>query len=64
MKKYNRPEIETLALETIDVIATSGTEAASAALQIMMVGNTNFDSSKPVEQYGEQINELGQKYSW
>ena len=32
MKKYNTPEIEALALETIDVIATSGHEAAIEAL--------------------------------
>ena len=33
MKKYNTPEIEALALETVDVIATSGHEAALKALQ-------------------------------
>ena len=33
MKKYNTPEIEALALETIDVIATSGHDAAFAALE-------------------------------
>ena len=32
MKKYNTPEIEALALETIDVIAASGNGAAQAAL--------------------------------
>ena len=32
MKKYNTPVIETLALETIDVIATSGNKAAEEAL--------------------------------
>ena len=32
MKKYNTPEIEALALETIDVIATSGDRAAAEAL--------------------------------
>lgn len=32
MKKYNTPEIEALALETIDVIATSGDDAAKYAL--------------------------------
>lgn len=33
MKKYNTPEIEALALETIDVIATSGGDAALAQLK-------------------------------
>ncbi len=33
MKKYNTPEIEALALETIDVIATSGDDAAAAELK-------------------------------
>lgn len=33
MKKYNTPEIETLALETIDVIATSGNKAAEETLK-------------------------------
>ena len=33
MKKYNKPEIETLALETVDVIETSGTTAALDALK-------------------------------
>ena len=33
MKKYNTPEIEALALETIDVIATSGDDAALYALE-------------------------------
>jgi predicted homoserine dehydrogenase-like protein len=32
MKKYNKPTIEALALETIDVIAASGAEAAADAL--------------------------------
>ena len=32
MKKYNTPEIEALALETIDVIATSGHAAALEAV--------------------------------
>ena len=33
MKKYNTPEIEALALETIDVIATSGNLAAAEELE-------------------------------
>ena len=33
MKKYNTPEIEALALETIDVIATSGNRAAEEVLE-------------------------------
>ncbi len=32
MKKYNKPTIDALALETIDVIAASGTRAAVNAL--------------------------------
>ncbi len=30
MKKYNKPEIETLALETVDVIAVSATATVAA----------------------------------
>ena len=33
MRKYNKPEIETLALETVDVIETSGIEGTTAALK-------------------------------
>lgn len=33
MKKYNTPEIEALALETVDVIATSGDDAAAKLLK-------------------------------
>jgi hypothetical protein len=32
MKKYNKPTIEALALETIDVIAASGADVAAAEL--------------------------------
>ena len=47
MKKYNTPEIEALALETIDVIATSGDRAAAALLdaeyadKAQAIGNIN-----------------------
>ena len=42
MKKYNTPEIEALALETIDVIATSGDRAAAEALAAQ--GYANVDA--------------------
>jgi hypothetical protein len=32
MKKYNKPEIVTLALETVDVIETSGARLGAGAL--------------------------------
>ena len=40
MKKYNTPVIEALALETIDVIATSGHVAAIEALGDKVNGGT------------------------
>jgi hypothetical protein len=58
MKKYNKPTIEALALETIDVIAASGMEDAVTALE------GKIDSSVNVQQIAENIVDMGQKWSW
>lgn len=57
MKKYNKPEIVTLALETVDVIETSGGEygqnVAAAAFEDYSV--------QAIEQ---DINNMNQRWSW
>ena len=57
MKKYNTPEIEALALETVDVIATSGNDAALKALQDAQVDTTNATN------YGS-VADLSDTWSW
>ena len=59
MKKYNRPEIEALALETIDVIATSGNVAAEEALSGAVDGDANKTAS--IE---EQVSTFDNTWSW
>ena len=56
MKKYNTPEIETLALETIDVIATSGDRAAESKLD-------NSFKTNGVTELGD-ISNFDTKWSW
>ena len=57
MKKYNKPEIVTLALETVDVIETSGEKAAAAVAGEMKVSN--------VEVVAGDINNMASaKWSW
>ena len=54
MKKYNKPEIETLALETVDVIETSGKFAAQGALNEKFGGTVATTAT--IEQNIAQMN--------
>ena len=56
MKKYNKPEIVTLALETVDVIETSGELQANAVLEDKGVTNVQVISG--------QISTMNNKWSW
>ena len=56
MKKYNTPEIETLALETIDVIAASGNKAAEEKF-------TGAYAGKAVTGDGD-IHDFTETWSW
>ena len=59
MKKYNTPEIEALALETIDVIATSGDDAAAKLLK------ETYDSYGEVNvQDGGELKNFNGTWSW
>ena len=57
MKKYNKPEIETLALETVDVIETSGDTAAANAL-------ANKGVVAEVKTIEENIAQMQNTWSW
>jgi hypothetical protein len=58
MKFYSKPEIEALALETVDVIETSGTLGAKEAL----AGNANVTTE--VQVINEQIAEMSTDWQW
>ena len=58
MTKYNKPTIEALALETIDVIAASGMEDAVAALE------GKLDSSVNVQEIAQNIADMKNSWSW
>ena len=58
MKFYNTPEIEALALETVDVIETSGAELAKVALS----GDT--DVTAEVKLIDEQISKMSTDWQW
>ena len=57
MKKYNKPEIVTLALDVIDVIETSAEEMAADAL----AAATTVDHITTVK---TQITDMNDKWSW
>lgn len=59
MKKYNKPEIEALALEIVDVIATSVETETAASLQSMF-----SEVSMSIEETGEQIQAMNALYMW
>ena len=63
MKKYNKPEIETLALDTIDVIAVSGSDAASTAMQDMEAWKNNYNGVE-VQVYNENLKNMTSTYTW
>ncbi len=57
MKKYNKPEIETLALETVDVIAVSeATLTTQAALEV-----TTGEGAKGT---AETISQIDTSWQW
>ena len=56
MKKYNKPEIVTLALDTVDVIETSATDVAVGELQAAGVAN--------IATVEKQINDMDTTWSW
>lgn len=59
MKKYNTPEIEALALETIDVIATSGDDAAKKALT-----ESYADYASATIQDGGDLKDFANTWTW
>ena len=59
MKKYNTPVIEALALETVDVIATSGNRAALKELQEVYTGLT----ADQVQEFGSVV-DLADGWQW
>ena len=59
MKKYNKPEIEALALETVDVIAVS--EASQATLDVL---GTKVASGADSVQGGNETLQINTEWSW
>ena len=58
MKKYNKPEIVTLALDVVDVIETSGEDRGASAAVAAGV-NANY-----VQKIPGQITAMDNKWSW
>ena len=58
MKKYNKPEIVTLALDVIDVIATSAEELAADALEGVGVAEAN------ITRIEKQVTQMNDNWSW
>ncbi len=58
MKKYNKPEIVTLALETVDVIETSGETLAASAV------SEKYDGNVTVQTIHKQITSMDNTWSW
>lgn len=61
MKKYNKPEIATLALDVVDVIETSGAQAAMLKLQEDSSAYAGVASAQVVT---EQIQSMSTTWSW
>ena len=59
MKKYNKPEIVTLALDMVDVIETSAEELAAKAL----VDNANVNANN-IEKIEKQITAMNDNWNW
>ena len=57
MKKYNKPEIVALALETVDVIETSGGDYGERIAAEAFTGYS-------VQAIADDINNMDQKWSW
>ena len=60
MKKYNKPEIVTLALDMVDVIETSGARIAAGKLVDLNDGITE-DNIKVIE---KQVTAMADEWSW
>lgn len=58
MKKYNKPEIVTLALDMVDVIETSAENLAEAAL---VAADVDIDNITKIEQ---QVTKMNDQWSW
>ena len=58
MKKYNKPEIVTLALDVIDVIETSAEELAAGALEAAGVAEGNITKIE------KQVTQMNDNWSW
>ena len=60
MKKYNKPEIATLALDVVDVIETSGAQAAMLKLQ----EDAAYAGVASPQVITEQIQSMSTTWSW
>ena len=58
MKKYNKPEIVTLALDVIDVIETSAEELAADVLA------TKGVDAKNITKIEKQVTQMNDNWSW
>ncbi len=58
MKKYNTPEIVTLALDMVDVIETSAPQEVAAKY-----AQVNFQNAS-VQTIAESIDEMDNQWSW
>ena len=63
MKKYNKPEIVALALETVDVITNSGMMAATNALETQLSA-AGVNSTGRLTEVQERFSEMQGQWSW
>ncbi len=63
MKFYSKPEIEALALESVDVIETS-TEAAQSAKNELLANNDVKVTSKDMVVINQQVAEMSTNWQW
>lgn len=61
MKKYNKPEIVTLALDVVDVIETSGLTAQEIAANQL---NTALGGDAKVKAIETQVTQMADTWSW
>ncbi len=62
MKKYNKPEIVTLALDMVDVIETSGGEVAKVALEAALTAEGK--AAEAITVIESQITSMSETWSW
>lgn len=58
MKKYNKPEIVTLALDMVDVIETSAVDYAADALKTAGVSENN------IAKIEQQVTQMNDNWTW